>query len=150
LHFQRGISPHHAGALMPQQQQNHPAAPHLADLANYDRKRRSEKEAVRLAAEQQQQQQRRDRSAASSRDHQVRDAPRELKTPPHIARVSASVAASSPVRKMSEPVLNGKTENQDLGVLANELTRMGRQQQQQQQQQQQNGSYSPPPPAPPP
>ncbi|VDN18594.1 unnamed protein product [Gongylonema pulchrum] len=71
-----------------------------------------EKEAIRLAAEQQQQQQqqRRDRSAASSRDHQVRDAPRELKTPPHIARVSASVAASSPVRKMSEPVLNGKTE----------------------------------------
>lgn len=35
---------------------------------------------------------------------------RELKTPPHIARVSASVAAPTPVRKMSEPVLNGKAE----------------------------------------
>uniref|UniRef100_A0A1I8E8F6 non-specific serine/threonine protein kinase n=1 Tax=Wuchereria bancrofti TaxID=6293 RepID=A0A1I8E8F6_WUCBA len=135
--FQRGISPHHANALMPQP--NHPAAPHLADLANYDRKRRSEKEATRVAAEQ-----RRDRSVAS-RD-QVRDMSREtyheLKTPPRTARVNASVAATTPVRKMSEPVLNGKVENQDLDVLANELTRMGRHQQ--------NGSYSPPPPAPPP
>uniref|UniRef100_A0A5S6PV73 non-specific serine/threonine protein kinase n=2 Tax=Brugia malayi TaxID=6279 RepID=A0A5S6PV73_BRUMA len=134
-HQARGISPHHANALMPQP--NHPAAPHLADLANYDRKRRSEKEkeAVRMAGEQ-----RRDRSAAS-RD-QVRDMSRELKTPPRTARVNTSVAATTPVRKMSEPVLNGKVENQDLDVLANELTRMGRHQQ--------NGSYSPPPPAPPP
>ncbi|VDN03074.1 unnamed protein product [Thelazia callipaeda] len=130
--FQRGISPHHSSALMPQP--NHPAAPHLADLANYDRKRRSEKEAARAAAEQ-----RRDRSAAS-RD-QVRDMSRELKTS-HIARINPSVAAAMPVRKMSDPVLNGKTENQNLDVLANELTRMGRHQQ--------NGNYSPPPPAPPP
>lgn len=84
-------------------QPNHPAAPHLADLANYDRKRRSEKETARAAAEQ-----RRDRSAASH--DQVRDMSRELKTPPHITRVSASVAASTSVRKMSEPVLNGKAE----------------------------------------
>lgn len=94
------MSPHHAIAVV--FQPNHPAAPHLADLANYDRKRRNEKEAARMAAEQ-----RRDRSAAS-RD-QVRDMPRELKTP-HIARVSASVAAPTSVRKMSEPVLNGQTE----------------------------------------
>uniref|UniRef100_A0A1I8ERI9 Protein kinase domain-containing protein n=1 Tax=Wuchereria bancrofti TaxID=6293 RepID=A0A1I8ERI9_WUCBA len=131
--FQRGISPHHASALMPQL--NHPAAPHLANLANYDRKRRSEKEATRLAGEQ-----RRDRSAAC-RD-QVRDMSRELKNPPRTSHVNASVATTTPTRKMSEPVLNGKVENQDLDVLANELTRMGRHQQ--------NGSYSPPPPAPPP
>uniref|UniRef100_F1KQH9 non-specific serine/threonine protein kinase n=1 Tax=Ascaris suum TaxID=6253 RepID=F1KQH9_ASCSU len=122
-HQSRGISPHHGAIIGPQQ--NHPAAPHLADLANYERKRRSEKEAARAA---------RDRSAAS------RDA---LRTPPHITRVSASIAASPPMRKMSEPLLNGRPENQDLDVLANELTRMGRHQDQ-------NGSCSPPPPAPPP
>uniref|UniRef100_A0A915A886 non-specific serine/threonine protein kinase n=2 Tax=Parascaris univalens TaxID=6257 RepID=A0A915A886_PARUN len=122
-HQSRGISPHHGAIIGPQQ--NHPAAPHLADLANYERKRRSEKEAARAA---------RDRSAAS------RDA---LRTPPHITRVSASIAAPPPMRKMSEPLLNGRPENQDLDVLANELTRMGRHQDQ-------NGSCSPPPPAPPP
>lgn len=89
-YLQRGISPHHGAIIGPQQ--NHPAAPHLADLANYERKRRSEKEAARAA---------RDRSAAS------RDA---LRTPPHITRVSASIAASPPMRKMSEPLLNGRPE----------------------------------------
>ncbi|KHN82631.1 Serine/threonine-protein kinase mig-15 [Toxocara canis] len=122
-HQARGISPHHGAIMGPPQ--NHPAAPHLADLANYERKRRSEKEAARAV---------RDRSAAS------RDA---LRTPPHITRVSASIAAPPPMRKMSEPLLNGRPENQDLDILANELTRMGRHQDQ-------NGSCSPPPPAPPP
>ena len=59
----------------------------------------------------------------------------------HLARVSANIpASSSQLRKLSEPMLNGRPE--DLDILANELTRIGRQQQ--------NGSASPPPPAPPP
>ncbi|VDK61948.1 unnamed protein product [Anisakis simplex] len=90
-HQTRGISPHRAAAMIGPPQ-NHPAAPHLADLANYERKRRSEKEAARAA---------RDRSAAS------RD---QLRNAPHITRVSASIAAPSPMRKMSEPMLNGRPE----------------------------------------
>lgn len=95
--IQRGISPHHSNNIPAQ---NHPAAPHLADLANYERKRRSEKEIARAAAE------RRDRSAVS-RDAAVRDID-ALRIPPHIARVSASIAAPPPTRKMSEPLLNGR------------------------------------------
>uniref|UniRef100_A0A915EJ97 non-specific serine/threonine protein kinase n=1 Tax=Ditylenchus dipsaci TaxID=166011 RepID=A0A915EJ97_9BILA len=61
----------------------------------------------------------------------------------HLARVNASIA--SPVRKMSEPVLlNGAANNsrpEDLDILANELSRMGRNQQH---------HHQPPPPAPPP
>ncbi|MFH4975248.1 hypothetical protein AB6A40_001957, partial [Gnathostoma spinigerum] len=84
--------------------------------------------------------QRRDRSAAS-RDA-LHDIPRDaLRTPPHIARITASIPAPPPGRKLSEPLLNGRPE--DLDVLATELTRIGRQQQK-------NSSSSPPPPAPPP
>ena len=88
--------------------QNHPAAPHLANLANYDRKRRNEKEAARLLAEQ-----RRDRSAASRDIHEPSRDP--LRSPPHITRVSASVAAP-PSRKLSEPVLNGRPEVKGVAV----------------------------------
>jgi hypothetical protein len=99
----RGLSPHHHMSASPQ---NHPAAPHLAELANYDRKRRVEHQqnSGRAAGEH-----RRDRSrggaqpassaAAATAGHQL-------------ARVNASVSTSSPMRKISEPVLiNGAANN---------------------------------------
>ncbi|CAI4232627.1 unnamed protein product [Auanema sp. JU1783] len=111
-------------------QQAHPAAPHLADLANYhDRnKRRSERE--------RDERERRDRDRSSARDrngHGVMP----------VARVSAHVGAS-PLRKMSEPVLHQQQPRpEDLDALACELTRMGGFSAE-------TGSVSPPPPAPPP
>ncbi|TKR81037.1 hypothetical protein L596_014981 [Steinernema carpocapsae] len=132
-HQQRGISPHHMAP------QNHPAAPHLAELANYDRKRRSEKEHARRE---------RDRSAANRNviaqpSSSSRISAHHAGLPPNAANITGS---HSPLRKLSEPVMNGRPE--DLDVLANELTRMGRASQQQQKRF--DSSASPPPPAPPP
>lgn len=69
--------------------QSHPAAPHLADLANYERRRRSEREERAAAA-----------AAVRERDrsgHRAGGMP--------VARVSANLSAS-PMRKMSEPSLH--------------------------------------------
>lgn len=132
---QAGISPH----------RGHPAAPHLDELANHKR---------RVAS-----------AAADKRDDSPRHARRER--PMELAREARDVRENRPVRaaqpaarKMSEPMLNGRPEArpttfhpspsfshavnsvQDLDVLADELSRIGRHQSQQ------NGS--PPPPAPPP
>jgi serine/threonine protein kinase len=127
--LQRGLSPHHH---MPSAQQNHPAAPHLVELDNYDRKRREKAhQSSREAARRE-----RDRSAASRNNIGM---PVSSHASP---RVASSTPNSSPLRKMSEPVLNGGGRPEDLDVLANELTRIGRHQQ--------KGSSSPPPPAPPP
>lgn len=105
-------------------------------MANYDRKRRSEKEARSGDA-------RRDRSANANRPgNGISQQQQQQQAPAHVARVSASVQAV-PMRKLSEPLLNGRPE--DLDMLANELTRIGRTQLHM------NGSnMSPPPPAPPP
>ncbi|KAH7728303.1 CRE-MIG-15 protein [Aphelenchoides avenae] len=124
--MQRGLSPHHH---MPAQQ-SHPAAPHLVELDNYDRKRREKAhQSARDASRRE-----RDRSAASRSNGGIAHMP-----PP---RMNSSTPGSSPLRKMSEPMLNGGGRPEDLDVLANELTKIGRHHQ--------NGSSSPPPPAPPP
>lgn len=67
--------------------QSHPAAPHLADLANYERRRRNEREERAAAAGRE-----RDRSG-----HRAGGMP--------VARVSANLSAS-PMRKLSEPSLH--------------------------------------------
>ncbi|KAK0404533.1 hypothetical protein QR680_017496 [Steinernema hermaphroditum] len=130
-HQQRGISPHHMAP------QSHPAAPHLAELANYDRKRRSEKEHARRERD-------RSRNALGQPSSSQRISAHHAALPPSSGNLPGS---HSPLRKLSEPVLNGRPE--DLDVLANELTRMGRASQQMQQKRFDN-STSPPPPAPPP
>lgn len=111
-------------------QQSHPAAPHLAEVANYhDRKRRSEREERRE----------RDRSSARSGDQRDRSAHRGMP----VARVSAHVGPA-PIRKLSEPVLHPQQARpEDLDALACELSRMGGSSSE-------GGSMSPPPPAPPP
>uniref|UniRef100_A0A7E4VN09 non-specific serine/threonine protein kinase n=1 Tax=Panagrellus redivivus TaxID=6233 RepID=A0A7E4VN09_PANRE len=119
--MERGVSPHVI---------RNPAAPHLEALANYDRDRRKREEKTRRERE-------REREARELRQRQ-----QQRGGPQQLARVSANIPAVSPMRKMSEPMLNRQPE--DLDVLANELSRMG---------QVQNGngsSASPPPPAPPP
>uniref|UniRef100_A0A1I7X5Z9 Miff domain-containing protein n=1 Tax=Heterorhabditis bacteriophora TaxID=37862 RepID=A0A1I7X5Z9_HETBA len=105
-------------------QQSHPAAPHLADLANYDRRRRSERE------------ERRDRDRSNARD---KSAHRGMP----VARVSANVA-TGPLRKMSEPVLHPQQARPETLWHVNfpgwevRHLEVGR------------GGISPPPPAPPP
>lgn len=103
-------------------QQNHPAAPHLADLANYEKRRRSERE------------ERRERERAAH--HQM-----------PIARVSASVPAPQQSRKMSEPLLiSHHAKPEDLDALASELSKIGGLRNGRSREE----SMSPPPPAPPP
>ncbi|CCG58606.1 Protein CBR-MIG-15, isoform a [Caenorhabditis briggsae] len=103
-------------------QQVHPAAPHLADLANYEKRRRSERE------------ERRERERAAH--HQM-----------PIARVSASVPAPQQSRKMSEPLLiSHHAKPEDLDVLASELSKIGGLRNGRSREE----SMSPPPPAPPP
>lgn len=121
--MERGVSPHVI---------RNPAAPHLEALANYDRRKREEKSREMSRRE-------RDRDLQRRSE---RERPRNgLGGPQQLARVTASIPAAAPIRKMSEPMLNRQPE--DLDILANELSRMGHQQ---------NGhsSSSPPPPAPPP
>ncbi|CAD5233936.1 unnamed protein product [Bursaphelenchus xylophilus] len=114
---QRHASPHHQGALV------HPAAPQLTELEKSRRHRASE------------------RDRQSSRHSNGVQAP-------HMARVSANIPSSvSPLRKLSEPLLNGRPE--DLDVLASELNRMANRLPNSSSSQA-NGSTSPPPPAPPP
>ncbi|KIH68525.1 hypothetical protein ANCDUO_01136 [Ancylostoma duodenale] len=117
---QRPASHHQRSPL-----QSHPAAPHLADLANYDRRRQSERDDRRE----------RDRSVANERMGHRSVLP--------VARVAASITAT-PLRKLSEPVLHQQQSRpEDLDALACELSRMGGSTGS-------NGSISPPPPAPPP
>ncbi|EYB92546.1 hypothetical protein Y032_0192g1338 [Ancylostoma ceylanicum] len=117
---QRPASHHQRSPL-----QSHPAAPHLADLANYDRRRQSERDDRRE----------RDRSVANERMGHRNVLP--------VARVAASITAT-PLRKLSEPVLHQQQSRpEDLDALACELSRMGGSTGN-------NGSISPPPPAPPP
>ncbi|KAK6033494.1 kinase domain protein [Ostertagia ostertagi] len=106
-------------------QQSHPAAPHLADVANYGR-RQSERE----------ERKERDRSVTKGRIGGHRGAM-------PVARVAASVMAA-PLRKLSEPVLHQQQSRpEDLDVLACELSQMGLSTGN-------CGGVSPPPPAPPP
>ncbi|CAD6189198.1 unnamed protein product [Caenorhabditis auriculariae] len=104
-------------------QQSHPAAPHLADLANYEKRRRSERE------------ERREQRAAAH--HAV-----------PVARISANVPApAGQSRKMSEPLLhNQHSKPEDLDALASELSKMGGLKKGLSREE----STSPPPPAPPP
>ncbi|CAI2356357.1 unnamed protein product [Caenorhabditis sp. 36 PRJEB53466] len=103
-------------------QQSHPAAPHLADLANYEKRRRSERE------------ERRERERAA---HHAMP----------IARVSASVPAPQQSRKMSEPLLiSHHAKPEDLDALASELSKIGGLRNGRGREE----SMSPPPPAPPP
>uniref|UniRef100_A0A8R1E527 Uncharacterized protein n=1 Tax=Caenorhabditis japonica TaxID=281687 RepID=A0A8R1E527_CAEJA len=103
-------------------QQSHPAAPHLADLANYEKRRRSERE------------ERRERERAA---HHIMP----------IARVSASVPAPQQSRKMSEPMLlSHHAKPEDLDALASELSKIGGLRNGRSREE----SMSPPPPAPPP
>ncbi|CCG58607.1 Protein CBR-MIG-15, isoform b [Caenorhabditis briggsae] len=117
--------PRHSPAARPRPrspQQVHPAAPHLADLANYEKRRRSERE------------ERRERERAAH--HQM-----------PIARVSASVPAPQQSRKMSEPLLiSHHAKPEDLDVLASELSKIGGLRNGRSREE----SMSPPPPAPPP
>ncbi|KAJ1369851.1 Serine/threonine-protein kinase mig-15 [Parelaphostrongylus tenuis] len=107
-------------------QQSHPAAPHLADLANYDRRRQSERDERRE----------RDRSVTKDRIGHRGAMP--------VARVAANVTAT-PLRKLSEPVLHQQQSRpEDLDALACELSRMGGSPSNG------GGGMSPPPPAPPP
>jgi serine/threonine protein kinase len=131
---QRGMSPHVL---------RNPAAPHLEALANYDRKKREEK-----SREMSRRERDRDMQRRSDRERERSDRPRNngngIGGPQQLARVTASIPAAQPIRKMSEPMLNHHRQPEDLDILANELSRMGHQQ---------NGhssSSSPPPPAPPP
>ncbi|CAB3399969.1 unnamed protein product [Caenorhabditis bovis] len=103
-------------------QQSHPAAPHLADLANYEKRRRSERE------------ERRERERGAH--HAV-----------PVQRVSASVPAPQQSRKMSEPLLMGHhAKPEDLDALASELSKIGGMRNGRSREE----SMSPPPPAPPP
>ncbi|VDL72129.1 unnamed protein product [Nippostrongylus brasiliensis] len=118
---QRPISHHQRSP-----QQSHPAAPHLADLANYDRRRQSEREERRE----------RDRSVTKERIGAHRSGM-------PVARVAASIT-TAPLRKLSEPVLHQQQSRpEDLDALACELSRMGGSSGN-------GGGLSPPPPAPPP
>ncbi|KAI6173699.1 Serine/threonine-protein kinase mig-15 [Aphelenchoides besseyi] len=124
------------------------AAPHLAELAQNDRKRREKAAAFQHAhhhrdlRESHRNGSGRDRSGArllpANGNH--------LPPSSHLAKVSASipVPSVSPLRKMSEPMLNGRPE--DLDLLASELNRMGRLPNSSSVQPQ---AASPPPPAPP-
>ncbi|CAJ0953463.1 unnamed protein product, partial [Mesorhabditis belari] len=111
----------------PPAQQSHPAAPHLAEVANYDRRRRSEREYRDREREH------RDRSAHSRQQHA-----------PSSGRIMPTVNVGMPHhRKMSEPLLHPQQARpEDLDVLAHELSRMGGREGE--------TSASPPPPAPPP
>ncbi|KAI6205164.1 hypothetical protein M3Y94_00761500 [Aphelenchoides besseyi] len=124
------------------------AAPHLAELAQNDRKRRE-----KAAASQHAHHHRDSRESHRSGSGRDRSGARLLTAngnhlPPssHLAKVSASipVPSVSPLRKMSEPMLNGRPE--DLDLLASELNRMGRLPNSSSVQPQ---AASPPPPAPP-
>ncbi|CEF64237.1 Mitogen-activated protein kinase kinase kinase kinase 4 [Strongyloides ratti] len=135
-HQMRGISPHFPP------QQSHPAAPHLADLANYDRKRRTEREALNHHRSE------RDRSASSRQRNGI------IPLDPHInskmSRVGNVMGNNAiPFRKLSEPV--GRPE--DLDVLASELNNIGLSGNNGKTiigaNGQMNGNGSPPPPAPP-
>uniref|UniRef100_A0AC35TNS9 Protein kinase domain-containing protein n=1 Tax=Rhabditophanes sp. KR3021 TaxID=114890 RepID=A0AC35TNS9_9BILA len=132
-HQIRGTSPHYPP------QQSHPAAPHLADLANYDRKRRTEREAINRAE--------RERSASSRQRNGV--LPSDNFQMPRSVNVPLN---GGPFRKLSEPVsLAGKPE--DLDALASELNRMGLPNSSGKSivgaNGHSNGNSSPPPPAPP-
>ena len=70
--------------------QSHPAAPHLADLANYERRRRNERE---------------ERAAAAAAAGRERDRSGHRAGGMPVARVSANLSAS-PMRKLSEPSLH--------------------------------------------
>ncbi|KAI6191890.1 BMA-MIG-15, isoform a [Aphelenchoides bicaudatus] len=125
------------------------AMPHLNEISANDRKRREK-------ASQQQSNalhhhQRDSRHEPHHRSGSGRDRSGGARMPTsngnhqgssQLARISASIPASSvsPLRKLSEPVLNGRPE--DLDVLANELNRMGRVPNS-------TTTASPPPPAPP-
>ncbi|PAV72782.1 hypothetical protein WR25_15289 [Diploscapter pachys] len=93
--------------------QSHPAAPHLADLANYERRRRNEREERAAAA-----------AAAAAGRERDRSGHRAGGMP--VARVSANLSAS-PMRKLSEPSLHQPqhARPEDLDALACELSRMG-------------------------
>ncbi|KAK6763709.1 hypothetical protein RB195_024148 [Necator americanus] len=117
---QRPVS-HHQRSPLP----SHPAAPHLADLANYDRRRQSEREERRE----------RDRSVTKERLGHRGALPS--------TRVAANIT-TTPIRKLSEPVLHQQQSRpEDLDALACELSRMGGSTGS-------TGNVSPPPPAPPP
>ncbi|CAJ0584242.1 unnamed protein product, partial [Mesorhabditis spiculigera] len=119
----RPISHHQRSPPAPQ---SHPAAPHLAEVQNYDdRRRRSERE-------------------YRNRDQRDRSAHSRQPQAPNSSRMMPTVNVGMPqLRKMSEPLLHPQQARpEDLDVLAHELSRMGGREGE--------TSASPPPPAPPP